>query len=222
MEKLTFAVEITKALAWPAVVAGGAAYFRDEIKLLLSTAVNTFDRMRKVSYGGIEITSEVAVATIATAAAASDDKAEEMKNRITNEQLSPDDRAKLLEDLKAATLETQRLQAILASLNTAQASSELEQNKYSMDVKKIGLRAIVTGITAEKILYLFDSGKIDELSLIIDRFLEEATMPGNNTPGISRALIKIMASVGTLAPDGKVTPIGLRRITDRARRMSLG
>ncbi|MCT9812428.1 hypothetical protein N0K08_17430 [Acidovorax sp. Be4] len=214
MDEWTVLVEMTKATAWPAVIAGIAFGFRKEISQSFGAAVSAFERLKKISYAGV--TGEM-VDAFSAAAIASEEKVDITTKKLVNEELTAEERERLVNELKAATTEADQLRKAVDNLTTAQSlNSENPSDVVMLNVAIRGLREIVDGITTVRVVELDKSKRHDELFMVINRFIKESIQKDRPFSNIFPITIHSLRNFGILTNDNSITPYGVSLIVDMA------
>ena len=214
MDKLTFTVEMTKALAWPAVLAGSAAYFRREISLAFRAAIGVFRRLKKLSYGGV---SGELVDAVVSAAQTSEIKAVEAAEKLVKEDNSAEEKERLVRDLQAATSEAERWKKAANTLMKSDAlPAATPSSRLLNDMARSGLKEIVSALSAEKIVELSKSKKEDELFSLINDFIRESTRMDKPFTNSFPIALYSFRELGLILSDNTISPYGLKLVVDVA------
>jgi len=219
MDKWTVLVEMTKAIAWPAVIAGIALGFRKEISQSFGAAISAFERLKKISYAGV--TGEM-VDAFSAAAIASEEKVDITTKKLVNEELTPEERERLVNELKAATAESDQLRKAVNNLTAVQSlNSPNPSSVVMLNVAMRGLREIVDELTPDKIIDLDKSKRHDELYFYIDKFIKESTKKDRAFSKIFPITITSLRNFGIITSDNSITPYGVNLIVEIASGKSL-
>lgn len=229
MDCLTFAVELTKALAWPVLIAGCAFGFRRHVTTLVAATSRVLRQARRVNAWGLEV--EAATEAVVTSKVS---EVADIGQRLASDDLQPAEREALKTRLRAASDEVERLNGVLLKLQSIRSSLLSGDARalldgvalYKGDIspgRKLILRRMAATIGADKIIEL--SQKAESYKALYDAFNRLAQEVGQNQHldrGLNGSARFALQSVGVLDRSGAPTDLGVFELIKAAHEVAGG
>ncbi|MGD9756417.1 MAG: hypothetical protein AB7U71_02715 [Comamonas sp.] len=196
MDKLTFTVEITKALAWPSVVLVGIWTFRAPLIRLLISVRRSLRRVHRMKIGDVEL--EIAADAAKTAADAAKVEADKAAEKIVTGELPTTEKEQLLEQIKHATAKAERFETLYKEIRSARPSETISvsrnaaRNLWGVIAAKIGFERIDAAFK--------DPSPVPRVS-IIKEFRDQLGQ-------LSKQNYGMLLNTGYIGPDNEISSYG--------------
>lgn len=214
MDKPTFIVELAKALAWPLLVAGLAAFFRREVVRLVATASRVFRRAKTVEALGVKVALEERTQrAVDIAAQATRDEIEVVKDRLTKGEIAPEEKAKLVDDLQTKAEELAAIQLLRESWGRAEAPSTRPYRPFVTSQPSPGalqiLDEIVDAIGRERVRAFDREHRTEAVADEINRVVAEISASSGLVHGLNAAALVAIRVAGIIDQNDEATSLGV-------------
>lgn len=217
MDGMTFGVELAKALAWPMLVAGCVIGFRRHVGTLVITGVRVLRQARRMKWGQFELEAVEQVAEAAVQAKTTE--VERIQQRLaSDEQIQPDERRHLVEQLKDAAAENGQLRSLLHRLQSARQSADHAGNFVASISRYNGrlspgrteiLRAMAEIIGPAWIIEQSKNRKTEALRQALTRVAVEVRQGSHFDRSLNGGALAGLASAGLLDESCAATEVGV-------------
>lgn len=205
-----FLVEMSKSWAWPIALGVFCWVFYTHITRIVATALRTVRRMQRLKIGDIEFATGVVKAAVASSQVA----AEAVEERMSDPDLKPEERQRLVEELKEVIAEREKLKSILESVEIQERPVKpIKMRVPTLVVGRMAMRELADVVGALNVVEKFTTDK-DGLISIVNEVIERYRTFPPNTPKshLNSRGIRIMQSYGWVNDDCTLNEEGLVRL----------